>query len=532
MTPALPQTFAYDVLQYPSLIFPQMHPSRLAAIGRLHGLAAASPKCCRLLEIGCGDGLQLLTLAQAYPQSHFIGVDLSQAAIARGEALRTQLGLSNLQLHAVDVCQWDAADMMFDYVVAHGFFSWVPPPVQDALLMLCQQRLSPAGIAYISYNALPGCQLRRLMWGMLGQHTAGIHEPEQKIAQAREFLMWLGTSVSTRGPYADVVRHEAQDLLNKTESSVFYHDDLAEWNQPYSITEFAARVQPYGLRFLAEADYHDSSTTAFSEATIASLAELAAGDVIRHEQYLDYLKGRRFRQTLLCRADATLQRAAQVDAVAPLHVVGQLQEDASFPDSELGKEHPDWKRFHSRNGAAMIIDNAGVASALSTIGHAYPLPMNVATLHAQQPDGLSPPAAAQEHLAHCCTALLAAFRNGLVTLHCDPPTFAATAGERPRLNRLSRLQLEQGHDMLASLRPSLIRLDSPLAQELARLLDGQRDRAALLQALAERMQAFPVPVDGNAPCLQPLDWWQQHLASQLEDGLQLAAHMALLDASD
>src|SRR3546814_3343422 len=39
----------------------------------------------------------------------------------------------------------------------------------------------------------------------------------------------------------------------------------------------------------------------------------------------------------------------------------------------------------------------------------------------------------------------------------------------------------------ASLRPSVVRLESPLTLELLRLLDGTRDRAALLAALAARM---------------------------------------------
>ena len=84
----MPDSFAYDVLEYPSHVHPQMHPSRLAAIARLHGIAAASPTDCRLLEVGCGDGLQLVTLAMAYPRSRFVGVDMSQAAIARGASPR------------------------------------------------------------------------------------------------------------------------------------------------------------------------------------------------------------------------------------------------------------------------------------------------------------------------------------------------------------------------------------------------------------------------------------------------------------
>ena len=63
------EPFAYDQVEYPSLIHPQMHPSRLAAIARLHGIRAAAPGSCRLLEVGCGDGLQLITLAMAYPKA-------------------------------------------------------------------------------------------------------------------------------------------------------------------------------------------------------------------------------------------------------------------------------------------------------------------------------------------------------------------------------------------------------------------------------------------------------------------------------
>ena len=60
------EPFSYDVVDYPPYVHAQMHPSRLAAIARLHGVPAASPASCRLLEVGCGDGLQLLTLAQAW----------------------------------------------------------------------------------------------------------------------------------------------------------------------------------------------------------------------------------------------------------------------------------------------------------------------------------------------------------------------------------------------------------------------------------------------------------------------------------
>lgn len=526
-------TFAYDAVQYPGWIFPQMHPSRLAATGRLYGLATAAPTRCRLLEVGCGDALQLLSLALAYPQSEFIGVDLSHTAIERGEAMRQQLGLTNLQLHAADVCAWDSGTQPFDYVVAHGFFSWVPEPVQDTLLGLCQRMLADDGIAYISYNALPGCHIRRMLWGMLHQHTAGIEEPQQKIAHARNFLHWLGSTVTARTPYGDIVRHEAHDMLEKRDPSVFYHDDLAELNLPYSITEFTGRAKAYGLTFLAEADPQDSSTGALPEDTAESLAQLAGGDVIRREQYLDYLKGRRFRQSLLCRQEAHIQRPMNAARVLQLQAVGQLQEDLSFPASEAGQARPGLKRYCSSGGAALVTDSAAVGAALTRIGQAFPSAIPAQALLLACNHDVLDEVAQKDNQSALCNALLKAFEFGLLTLHCDPPRFAATPGERPLLNRLSRLQLEQGQDLLASLRPSLVRLDNALGLALVKLLDGTRDRAALLQALAQHMMSQPIPAQDGATegemVLQPLAWWLHQLDGQLDDGLRMIAHMALLD---
>ena len=377
-----------------------------------------------------------------------------------------------------------------------------------------------------------------MMWDMLQQHTSSINEPLQKIAQAHEFLAWLQASVTTKTPYADVVRHEVQDLLEKTESAVFYHDDLAELNLPYSITDFAARAHTHGLGFLAEAEYHDSSGASLPDHTAASLAQLAAGDVIRREQYLDYLKGRRFRQTLLCRQEVAIVRPAQADAVLQMQATGHLYEDAAFADTDIGKAHPGLRRFCASGGAALTTPNALVASALTTIGNAFPCALSVDTLlqqhlattqgggnvHEDQHENL------QEIRGTLCKALLIAFEYGLLTLHIDAPAFANSPSEYPCLNPLSRVQLENGQDMLTSLRPSMVRLDSQLGLELVKLLNGKRDRIALLQALVERMQAFPVVGADGKESIQTSAWWQDHLAGQLESGLQLACKMALLDA--
>ncbi|MBN8261969.1 MAG: class I SAM-dependent methyltransferase [Xanthomonadales bacterium] len=519
--------FSYDVLEYPSHVHPQAHPSRLAAIGRLHGLDAASPAACRLLEVGCGDGLQLLALAMAYPRSRFVGIDLSREAIARGDAMRQTLGLGNLQLVVADLADWDPGPAAFDYIVAHGFYSWVPGYVRERLLALCREALSPPGIAYVSYNALPGCHLRRLMWDMLRHHTRGIEDPRARIAAACALLECLESDVAGSRIYGEIIRSEARDLLRRTDMSVLFHDDLADTNQPFSITDFAAHAAASGLRYLAEADYHEMSDAGLQPAARERLAARANGDRLQREQYLDYLKGRRFRQTLLCHAEAPLREVGDSAAVRGLRAVGHLRMDA--PDGgTLDLANGVAACFTSGDGAALTTDHPVIKAALAMIGNAFPgAPGFDDTLAAARAASRSPnsPEADADALAH---AWLSAFELGLLTLHSDPPAFATEAGATPKASALARLQVASGSDLVTSLRPSMVRLDSALAIELIRLLDGSRDRADLRRDLAARMVERAASAPDPGAGAHDAAWWEAQLDGMLEDGLRQTARMALL----
>ncbi len=521
------ESFAYDLLDYPAHVHPQMHPSRLAAIARLHGIAAASPARCELLEVGCGDGLQLVALAQAYPQSRFVGVDMSHVAIARGEAIRTALGLENLELHADDLMTWPLEGKRYDFITAHGFYSWVPDSVRERLLAMCRARLADTGVAYVSYNALPGCHLRRMVWDMLKFHARDTSGARDKVDKARALLEWLGRDVLTAKTYAEVVRSEAGDLLKRTDTSVLFHDDLAEINQPFMFSEFMEQAAAQGLAYLAEADYFEMNDKALaSEEARVHLNTLAGDDLLRKEQYLDFLKGRRFRQTLLCHSHAPIQRQPSMQATMAMDVVGQLR--AEIPEGGSLDLTPGIAvRFYNSEGAALVIDHPVAKAALWLVGNAFPAPMAATALQAHSRAKCGGEAAPHDD-AVLARTLMAGFQIGLLTLHCDGPRFATTAGERPLTSTLVQLQLASGANLLTSLRPSMVRLDSVLALELVRLLDGSRDRTTLLHALAQRMAVLPVPGDDGGERLQSADWWLMQLAPKLEEGLQQAARMALL----
>jgi SAM-dependent methyltransferase len=480
--------FAYDVVEYPSYIHPQMHPSRLAAIARLHGIAAASPGQCRLLEIGCGDGLQLLTLAQEYPESRFVGVDLSQAAIARGEALRRKAGLDNLSLVNADLLTWDPGADGFDYVLAHGFFSWVPDVVRERLLALCDDVLTPTGVAYISYNALPGGHLRRMIWQMLAFHVDRDGTPEQQVSGAADFLAWLDRSMGTpadgaKEGYLAAIRYELDHHLKRLPPALLFHDDLSPHNTPFLFSEFMTKARSHGLDYLAEADYFEMSDLFLSAESRSHLDGFTAVDRVAREQYLDFLKGRRFRQTLLHRADAASEPDAS--AVLGMEVIADLRAD---PVADANGT-----RFSNASGAALVVSHPlveHVFSAIASTGQVVGIP----AIRAQAAAGVASDPKSDEDLAN---TIAFAFRIGLLALSCDAPTYATEAAAHPRISKLSRAQLERGDSTFASLRPAIVRIQEPPARELMRLLDGSRDRLALLEALLAWQQANPETAAGH-----------------------------------
>ena len=281
--------FAYDTVEYPSAALPQAHPSHLFAVARMFGLDPAPVERCRYLEVGCGDGTHLIASAYALPNALFVGIDLSGVAIERGNRMIAELGLSNVSLYAADLMKWEPPAGGFDYSVAHGFYSWVPLFVRDALMSLYAKCLPKDGVGYVSYNTYPGCYARRMVWEMLKFHTASIDEPTAKIGQALEMVKFLAAGRSNReGSALALLGPELDGLLNKTDKEVLYHDDLAQINEPVYIHEMAAHAGRFGLRFVAESEAHTMTTHGFPEQIAGVLNGLAERDVTLKEQYLDF----------------------------------------------------------------------------------------------------------------------------------------------------------------------------------------------------------------------------------------------------
>lgn len=445
----------YDAIPYDALPYPLSHPDNVAAVATMFGLAAAPVASARVLEVGCNDGSNLLPMAAALPGATFVGCDIAPLPIAAANDAARALGLANVRFVVADLATLDGGP--WDYVIAHGVYSWVPAPVRDALLHLLARALAPDGLAFVSYNTLPGGHVRRAAWEALRWHTRDTPAREDKLRAARELAALMAEAGPTHEAADASVRSEFARIAGEADSPLF-HDTLAEPNEPVWFHDFADHLARHGLGYVAEAL---PSMMAGGGLAPRVRQFLAGRDRLAREQYLDIARVRRFRQSIVARAGRIGDAA-----LMPARMQG-LAVSASMPLMRAAAD----ARLPAGSGA----DAATVRALLEALVQAAPAALPVPALLSRVP------AAAGGRPVDA--VLLEAWVSGFAQLHARAPGLATTAGQHPRSFGCARWQAGQ-RDAVTNLRHETIRLVDPLARALLPLCDGTRDRAALTAALA------------------------------------------------
>jgi methyltransferase-like protein/2-polyprenyl-3-methyl-5-hydroxy-6-metoxy-1,4-benzoquinol methylase len=480
---------SYEDLPYTADPQPFTHPCHLALIATLFGRKAISVDNCRILELGCADGGNILPVASDYRSSQFVGIDLSSRQIAQARTYAEQLGLANIEFHCGNILEVREQYGHFDYIICHGVYSWVSGAVQDHILAIGRELLSPDGIMYVSYNTYPGWHLRGIVRDLFSYHSRSFQSTDEKLAQSRGLLKFLVESPSTAGEtYRQVLIDEAEHLNGKTDSSVF-HEHLEEHNTPLYFHEFIERVDQAGLRYLGDADLSQMMIERFDDETAEALNQAS---LLEQEQYMDFLTCRSFRRSLICHPAGEIDRTITKDR---LH---KLSFSLAEPLDSRGEEVLETE-FVGQSRS--ITTNHPVFEALlAQLADTWPSWQTAKQL-ADQIHLVLGQSAGTELIDEIHEDLVILICRGVVLARKEPRPVATSPTETPRANAWARLQSALSCSTVTNCHHQPVAMPVLHIYVLSRL-DGTRTRQKLLDEVTDAFRSGDLVLktdDGTSP---------------------------------
>jgi methyltransferase-like protein/SAM-dependent methyltransferase len=515
---------------YRSVAFAQTHPNRLATLGTLLGMrpAPAAVADCRVLELGCGRGENLIPLALELPDAELVGIDLSERQIRDGRAAADALGADNLTLEHGDIMALGEGLGDFDYILAHGVYSWVPAAVRDRLLAICARLLRPHGIVFVSYNCYPGWHMNGVVRDAMLFHTRGEGGARERLRESQRVLDLLCDGIPDEVAHYRTIYRRVQAQLREPNTPVewLYHEFLEDVNEPVYFREFAQHAARHGLQFLSEANLWEMNSGRLPEHAVRVLAQLG-DDLIRREQYLDFINNRTFRQTLLCHRAATLDRNLDPGRIAPLHAASNLK--CLDPESDIRAKAP-FRFVNRERGVTGATDHPLTKAALLCLTETWPATHAIPGLAERALARLGCADASERpvpgDVQELSENLLSLYAAGAVELHLHPPRFAERGGDRPLASPWARYQLAAG-GVVTNLRHHGIDLP-PLMRRLLPLLDGTRTRAELIAALLATLDDSDDLLIGQGAVIDQPEARRAALEAAIEPSLERLARWALL----
>jgi methyltransferase-like protein len=523
-----PSPESYDQIPYPSYPYTQTHPDHLAALGILSGMAPAPVDRCRVLELGCASGGNLIPMAYTLPESEFIGIDFSGNAIAGARATVSDLNLKNVRFIHQDFLSIDRSIGQFDFIIAHGIFSWVPPDVQEKLLKICREQMTPEGIAYLSYNVYPGWHIFQIVRDLMLFRIGGATGDAQKVKEVRNLIHYLSDSLSDSGGLLPPVLTSVQKLLNDAEDGYIRHDFLEEVNEPVYFADFIMKAKAHGLKFLANGEL--SAPKKLPEEVVEKVLE-EIEDEIEVEQYLDFLRNRTYRETLLCQKEQIISPASDPRGLSQILVSSRVRPD----QGDFDITSTDALEFTEPQGLRLSTSHPLTKAALTYLKSIWPLAVPYQTLLAESwqvlgsemDNELDPYSGANEiEVLASNLLILHAESVDLIRFHTYQPDLVLEISEYPCASATARYQAKNKRH-ITNLYHQRVTMDQ-FPRHLVHYLDGHHNHHDLLLVTFDAVKKGILEVDVDGKPVQDPMLVQDSLADLLSGQLQQMAQAALL----
>ncbi|MDX2050318.1 MAG: class I SAM-dependent methyltransferase [Rickettsiaceae bacterium] len=518
------QDYSYDQVNYESYPYPQSSPIHLRTIGGVFGLNAPDLANARILELGCAAGGNIIPFAYMYPNSKCVGVELSKNQVEQGTNLIEKLGIKNIELKHMSITDIDESFGEFDYIIAHGVFSWVPRLVQDKILEICSKNLSKNGIAYISYNTLPGWNMIKSIREMMLYHSQGFSDEREKVVQARLLLQFIkDATVDNNSAYSKLLQTEAEMLAQQPDHYI-RHDHMEDDNHPCYFHDFMARANEIGLQYLGDSSLPSMYLGNIPNKAAEKLAEIK--DIVRSEQYMDYVTNRRFRSTLLCKSDIVLNRNLVHTDIEKFFITANITPEKPISDINL-ESNIDTAKFYAYNSKDQMISTASppmkaIFYALAENSCKMLKTDEIVALAAKKLKNVTAQQIKQEFLANGLKLVLA----GYLGIKLDGPAYKSEPSQKPKVSELVRAQCEYMPGLwVTNLKHERIGIN--LLDKVAfRYFDGKHTLEEVRSKVLERILLGELSINKNEQKLEDKDEITKELTTIfgfLEERLRNAA---------
>ena len=339
------QQTIYKELGYKSYPFPFTTPAYLEAYGTLVGLKPPAAKTARVLELGATYGGNIISQAAHNPEATFVGIELSQDQVEKGNKIIGDAKLDNVSLVQGDILNFDESMGTFDYIIAHGFYSWVSDEMKDKLLAIISNHLADNGIAYVSYNTYPGWhtmeEVRQLMLFANRGHDESTHK--EKVLRGKTVGSLVGAQILNYNNLKERNSKFLGALRSVMQKDDYYvgHDHLEPHNDPCYLYQFNDHLKAHSLAYVGDADLTLSMVRTYDESIADKLEQLAPNSQADQEQYLDFMLDTTFRKSIICKASAAkdisyaVSNPAEVNTIPVRTVINNFNFQILFDEESL-----------------------------------------------------------------------------------------------------------------------------------------------------------------------------------------------------
>jgi SAM-dependent methyltransferase len=264
-------------------------------------------------DLGCGQGVTAALLAPTHPAGVFHGIDAMPAHIDHARRLAAEAAIPNVRFHAIDFAT--AIDLelpYFDYIVAHGVYTWIDQDSQRALRRFIDRRLKPGGLVYLGYNAMPGwardLPFQRLV-RELGRTFPG--DSAARVTAAADLARGLA-ELGVPALAASFTIGELKDRPQDYAPAYLVHEFMPAAWQPLYVTEVRTAMAAIGLEPVGSATLNENFDRMVlneeAREMVAAIPEENARELVR-----DFCLDQRFRCDVFARNNRPLHPDERTD---------------------------------------------------------------------------------------------------------------------------------------------------------------------------------------------------------------------------